>query len=483
VDFNSIEKLPQRKLCVLAFLSTQSASAGFPVTDFSSDNAVNQHYLNKVIDLSEEMRVEASEDIFDARGNKLLAKGAQVSRALQERLIVHKLKKPLEACIVVEGGVDGRSVMRSAERALDTSAAIKHVLTATQVGGVSPVSLLSQLSFGSALSMMLTIADREGGGALDHAVTVSLLSIAIARKAKLSQTDQACAGLAGLLHDIGELYIDPAFLVKGNRLLPHEWGHIVVHPHTGMMLINQLESYPQGVGRAVAEHHERNDGSGYPRRLAGSTISAAGHVVSIAETVAGVIMKDHPLERADLALKIIPGEYAREYVSAISGALRGHVFDVHEHDDRSYGVGAEDVSRLLTRIDTALKAIHDLLNAPGPKSPRAIELLTATALRIRQIQRAAVSTGLDIPLGLDEAKLSAQDLGLMFERDVATREIQWHVRDAGRDLALQGAQQADRLLLTPLVNLLDDDYSQAPQVMQLLKVPAGAGLNPTLAAA
>ena len=455
----------------------------FSVTEFSSDNAVNHHYLNKVIDLSEDMRVEASEDIFDARGNKLLAKGAQVSRALQERLIVHKLKKPLEACIVVEGGVDGRSVMRSAERVLDTSAAIKHILTATQVGGVSPVSLLSQLSFGSALSMMLTIADREGGGALDHAVTVSLLSIAIARKAKLSQTDQACAGLAGLLHDIGELYIDPTFLMKGKRLLPHEWAHIVVHPHTGMMLINQLESYPQGVGRAVAEHHERNDGSGYPRRLAGGAISAAGHVVSIAETVAGVIVKDHPLERADLALKIIPGEYARGYVSAISGALRGYVANAHEHDDRSYGVGAEDVSRLLTRIDSTLTLSHDILNAPGPKSARAKELLEATALRIQQIQRAAISTGLDIPLGLDEAKPSAQDLALMFERDVATREIQWHVRDVGRDLALQGTHSDDRLLLTPLVNMLDDDYSQARQVPHVPTLPPGDVPNSTLLAA
>ena len=426
----------------------------------------------KVIDLSENMRVEASEDIFDARGNKLLAKGAQVSRSLQERLIVHKLKKPLEACIVVEGGVNGRSVMRSAERVLDTSAAIKHILTATQVGGVSPVSLLSQLTFGSALSMMLTIAEREGGSALDHAVTVSLLSIAIARKAKLSQADQACAGLAGLLHDIGELYVDPHFLAKGKRLLPHEWTHVVVHPYTGMMLINQLESYPQSVGRAVAEHHGRNDGSGYPRRLAGSAISAAGHVVSIAETVAGVIVKDHPLERTDLALKIIPGEYARDYVSAISGALRGHVADVHEHDDRSYGVVTEDVRRLMTRIDAALTSSQAILNAPGPKSARVIDLLTATTLRIRKIQRAAISTGLDIPLGLDEENPSAHDMALMFERDVATREIQWHVRDVGRDLALQGTQSDDRLLLTPLVNLLDDDYSHAQQAPQPPKVPS-----------
>ena len=428
--------------------------------DFSSNIAVNQHYLNKVIDLSENMRVEASEDIFDARGNKLLAKGTQVSRALQERLIVHKLKKPLEACIFVEGGVNGKSVRESADRVLATSASLSHILSVTQTDGVSPVGLLSQLKFGSALSMMLTIADREGGSALDHAVTVSLLSIAIARKARLSQTDQTIAGLAGLLHDIGELYIDPAFLGKGKRLLPHEWAHIVVHPHTGMMLINQLESYPQGVGRAVAEHHERSDGSGYPRRLTGPAISMAGHVVAIAETVAGVIVKDHPLERAALALKIIPGEYAREVVFGLSGAFRGGPPPVHENDERSYRVDAEDVPRLLSRIDAALKTSQTILISSGSKSARTKELLAVTIIRIQHIQRAVISTGLDLPLGLDPERLSSEDLALMFERNVATREIQWHLRDIARDLALQSVPSDDRLLLVPLINLLDDDYSQ-----------------------
>ncbi|MEJ7805675.1 MAG: HD domain-containing phosphohydrolase [Telluria sp.] len=428
--------------------------------DATLNTAVNQHYLNKVIDLSETMRVEASEDIFDARGNKLLAKGAQVSRVLQERLIAHKLKKPLEACIFVDGGVDSGAVKEAADRVLDTSSALSHILTATQTDGVSPIGILSQLKFGSALSMMLTIAERAGSNALDHAVTVSLLSIAIARKAKLNCSEQAIAGLAGLLHDVGELYIDPAFLVRGKRLLPHEWAHIVVHPHTGMMLINQLESYPQGVGRAIAEHHERNDGSGYPRRLAGSAISAPGHVVSIAETVAGVIVKDHPLERAALALKIIPGEYPREIVAGLSEALRGSAHRSHENDDRSYGIGAEDVDRLVTRIASSLSLSADIANAPGPKSARAKEIIAATSVRIKHIQRALIGTGLDMPLDLDLVALNGEDLALLFERDVATREIQWHLRDIARDLALQAIQSEERLLLTPLINLLDDDYSQ-----------------------
>lgn len=174
------------------------------------------------MELTDAMPVQASEDIFDARGNKLLSKGAQVSRNLQEKLIVHKLKKPLEACIFVEGGIDSGAVFKTAQRLTDGDSPLSHILTNSRSAGPSPLAVLAQLKFGSAMSMMLTIADRNGGLALDHAVTVALLSIAMASKVGLGHADQATAGMAGLLHDVGELYIDPAYLVRGKRLLPHE---------------------------------------------------------------------------------------------------------------------------------------------------------------------------------------------------------------------------------------------------------------------
>ena len=60
------------------------------------------------------------------------------------------------------------------------------------------------------MRLLLTMADHDGARALEHAVSVSLLSICMAGKLQLSDDDQQAAGLAGLLHDIGELYIAPA---------------------------------------------------------------------------------------------------------------------------------------------------------------------------------------------------------------------------------------------------------------------------------
>ena len=73
--------------------------------------SVNKHYLEKVMDLAEEQDVNTTEDIFDSRGVKLIAKGTRISRGLQERLILHKLQKPLESCIALDGGIEINAIV------------------------------------------------------------------------------------------------------------------------------------------------------------------------------------------------------------------------------------------------------------------------------------------------------------------------------------------------------------------------------------
>lgn len=431
------------------------------MADSALSTAVNKHYLSKVMDLAEVAEVAATEDIYDARGMKLVAKGAKVSRALQEKLIVHKLKKPLESSIVVEGGVDSNLIVGAATRIIDTSAPMARILRATGTGGASPLTLLSQMQFGNAMSMMLTITERDGSQAMDHAVLVSLLSICMARKLRLSPEDQMAAGLGGLLHDIGELYIDPIYLARGKRLLPHEWAHIVVHPRIGQMLINDLESYPLSVGRAVAEHHERFDGTGYPRQAVGNNISGPGQAVSVAEMIAGVLNKDHPLERAELALKIIPGEHAHDLLSAISGALRMPLQPGAAAEQDQPAKGDDDVERLFWRITSSIEAAQELLSGPSAKSPRSKELLENTLKRIKTIQRAFISTGLDVYLNHNHGFGDGADGAILFEKAVATREIQWRLRDIARDLSLHSASPDERAIFAALIHLLDGESPAA----------------------
>lgn len=403
-------------------------------------NSVNKHYLDKVMNLAEEKDIKATEDIFDARGMKLVAKGARISRGLQERLIMRRLSKPFESSIAVDSGVDVNTIAAEAQRIADTVEPVRSMLKVIS-SGPSPVQLLSEIKFGSAMSTMLTIIERGGSAALQHSVMVSMVSICLARKFGLNTKDQIVVALAGLLHDIGELYIEPEYLLTTRRLFPHEWRHVVVHPRIGQMLIQGLEDYPPAVAQAVFEHHERFDGGGYPRQISGSSISATGQVISAAEMISGVFThQDKPLKRAELALKIIPGEHARELVSAVSAAMQKAREEVNA-DGGTMPDGEERirVQGLYDHIGAVLQEAQKLRESPEIKSQKAGQLLTEVLQRTNTIQRAFSSTGLDVCLDQATSIFETRSVDILFEAAVATSEIEWRLREVARDLALQAA--------------------------------------------
>jgi putative nucleotidyltransferase with HDIG domain len=433
------------------------------MSDKSLLTDLNANYLEKVMDLSDDMNIAATEDIYDARGVKLVAKGTQISRSLQEKLILHRLRKPLESSIAVENGVNNSSVTDVAELLMEKVLPILYMCKSIADKGNPPLHIMKQVKFGNAMSMMLTITERCGKDALSHCVTVSLIAICLAKKLGLSEEDQSAVALGGLLHDIGELYVAPEYLQqRGRRLTPYEWRHVVVHSRIGQMLIEELEQCSSVVSRAVAEHHERFDGSGYPRHINGNNLSVHGQILSVAEAMAGVFMRDdRALERAELALKIIPGEHARELVSAISSVLRLSQQDQQSSEEKSIVVPSPllNVRSLHDNLNACCSNIENLLFASNVQSKQSRIVLNRALDQAKAVKRSFNSTGLDICLGDSNSDL--MDAEIQFEVNVASSEIQWRMRDIARNIALQSSELLPNEIaaLAPLIQQFDQDCS------------------------
>jgi hypothetical protein len=283
----------------------------------------------------------------------------------------------------------------------------------------------------------------------------------MAKKLHLSDDDQRAAGLAGLLHDIGELYLDPVCMQPGQRLSAPEYAQRTVHPRMGQMLVDQLASYSLSVGRAVGEHHERFDGSGYPRGVRGHAISAPGQAVSVAEKIAALLYQDMPLERAELALRIVPGEHAPDLLQAISGALRAQVSA--SPYDHFAGFDSEADQRLYWRITSAMEAGKRLLDDGDIDCALHRDVLTHTMERISIIHRAF---------------LGANGIG----RTVMRHEVEWRMRDIARALVLKLASRpAGAALFNGLLQLLDDGTAPIPTPPSRADVRApSASLEPAI---
>jgi HD-GYP domain-containing protein (c-di-GMP phosphodiesterase class II) len=90
--------------------------------------------------------------------------------------------------------------------------------------------------------------------------------------------------MAGLIHDLGKISVPAEILSKPSRLSDLEFSLIRIHPEAGYEILKDIE-FPWPIARMVLEHHERMDGSGYPRGLTGEQLLPASRILAVADVV------------------------------------------------------------------------------------------------------------------------------------------------------------------------------------------------------
>lgn len=103
-----------------------------------------------------------------------------------------------------------------------------------------------------------------------HSIDVAAVGAVIGYRAGLSPMELKELALGCLLHDIGKVYIDVAILDKPGPLTDAEWADMKRHPYLGFELTRRMPLTTIFPAHVAYQHHERQDGSGYPRGLAGS---------------------------------------------------------------------------------------------------------------------------------------------------------------------------------------------------------------------
>src|SRR5574343_530267 len=106
-----------------------------------------------------------------------------------------------------------------------------------------------------------------------HSVAVCALMIALARQLGLDEQQVRDAGMAGLLHDLGKAMIPLEILNKPGKLTDEEFALVKTHPEEGHKLLLEGKGINEMTRDVCLHHHEKIDGSGYPKGLSSETIS------------------------------------------------------------------------------------------------------------------------------------------------------------------------------------------------------------------
>ena len=393
----------------------------------------NPHALAVILEASETKRIIAATDIFDISGIKLWASNQPVSSALQRKLLDRQLRQPLESCLMAEDGVTGATLVQSLQELVVADSPLSPLL---RPHAAKLVREVNHLPLHPVVQLLLTAVQTARPQAYDHAVAAMALNGAMVAANGGDTPEIRVAMLCGLVHDLGEMYIDPqhgeADADRGLDFISYQ--QLVVHPHVGHLLIKQLTNYPSAVARAVAEHHERLDGSGYPHALKGGEISPMGRLLAVTEATLNAIRGDHgQLLHASVALRAVPGEFDLNWVGKVSQAVAAQtaataVMETEDIQARLAALGAvltaaetQVAERLqeakLPALQNALALAQFLIgrlragwNESGMWNPGA--MLSADAaeveavedelyFRLRGVQRAALLTAGTLPA--DEA--------------------------------------------------------------------------------
>jgi HD-GYP domain-containing protein (c-di-GMP phosphodiesterase class II) len=120
--------------------------------------------------------------------------------------------------------------------------------------------------------------------AYNHALNVSINLMAFCNFLALSKTQIKHSGLAGLLQDIGKVKLSPDILLKAGKLTREEFEHAKLHVEESIKILRNSPDIPSEVISLVARHHERTDGSGYPRGLSDNELDLASQASGLIDT-------------------------------------------------------------------------------------------------------------------------------------------------------------------------------------------------------
>ena len=205
-----------------------------------------------------------------------------------------------------------------------------------------------------------------------HSVAVCALMVALAKQLKLDEAQTRSAGIAGLLHDLGKALIPIEVLNKPGKLTDDEFALIKTHPNAGHELLLDSPGADAVALDVVLHHHEKADGSGYPKNLSNSAVSLYAKMGAICD-VYDAITSNRPYKAG-----WDPAESLRKMAEWCTGHLDPVIFQAFVKSLGIYPIGS--LVRLNSgRLGIVIDQTRSALLQPSLK----VFFSTRTSARIR----------------------------------------------------------------------------------------------------
>lgn len=160
----------------------------------------------------------------------------------------------------------------------------------------------------AAVESMADVVDKRDSYTFEHSQSVARHAVRIAKQMHLADREVETIRLAARVHDLGKIAVPDEILHKEGRLTAEEFEVMKKHPATGAEILAKFPEYREG-RELVLAHHERIDGRGYPRGLAGDAIPVGARIIAVADSW-DAMTSNRPYRKA-LAAEVAMAELLR----------------------------------------------------------------------------------------------------------------------------------------------------------------------------
>lgn len=426
-----------------------------PIEKNSSDGEdQSDYYANHLAEVDKTNDVVSTEDIFNKSGMLLVRRGARISQEIAQKVVQHKLLKPLEEQVQLERSINPTSIIsaftelairypdvRAIHDKYDFDARLK--------------ALVKNQDFGQIVAQKLTVMQERLPARFENAVFVGWLSALIATEMKLGGDLVNAVYLAGLLHDVGLLHISPDIINKTGQLSVEEWRAMQSHVVVAQMLLKNTRGIHPRAATAVMEHHESCDGTGYPAGKMEDQLDVLGQIIATADSLHAIRVSQ--FEKSGRSLRdAIPYLHmnASVHFTSVYDAVHALIKEsgLELSTSNPHGNVEALVSHVLTRgsqlqrVVTALDELQDLmlLSGAGIEGKRLLKV-------IQPVVRMMRSSGIlrDEILEWLKSLQATPDGGALRdlnEMELMQNELYWQVKKAHRMLLEFSAHGGSKIM-------------------------------------
>ncbi|MCP4488191.1 MAG: HD domain-containing protein [Gammaproteobacteria bacterium] len=275
-------------------------------------------YLEHLINLQGKAKVIAVEDILSDSGMLIAKSGTEINQNTYKAVTKFKLLKPLEDSISIVGQLNSNTIFNHIIDLLNDDPYLKELHSELGCEDVLQKCCRGLKKF-PVLLQKLTVLHYEVNHIYLQSLLSAYLSCLCAYNQKFPENLIEEAFLGGLVHNIGLLHIDRYILTKQDALTTEEERKTQSHPVIGYKILKRITHFPESAARAVLEHHENFDGSGYPRAKTSHNLGDPGRLISLLDKVVSIY---------DRKLKP-PGRSLRDVIPVVQVSMRSYPPNVY----------------------------------------------------------------------------------------------------------------------------------------------------------